>query len=98
MTKTNSVLVLGGGRIGSAMAMADLTVLRVAVEGTRGDDRVGYAWDLLDRYDEESGLRSMSRTTAIPATIVAGKVGRGTHATVDERAGAAAAEGVLAAS
>ena len=29
-------------------------------------------WDLLDRYDEAAGLRSMSRTTAFPATIVAG--------------------------
>jgi saccharopine dehydrogenase-like NADP-dependent oxidoreductase len=55
----------------------DLTVLRVVVEGTQGEEAVGFTWDLLDRYDPASGLRSMSRTTAFPATIVAGLVGRG---------------------
>jgi len=56
---------------------ADLTVMRVIVEGRSGDDHVRYTWDLLDRYDAASGLRSMSRTTAFPATIVAGLVARG---------------------
>jgi saccharopine dehydrogenase-like NADP-dependent oxidoreductase len=56
---------------------ADLTVMRVMVEGRRGDERVRHTWDLLDRYDPASGLRSMSRTTAFPATIVAGLVARG---------------------
>ncbi len=50
---------------------ADLTVLRVLVEGRQGEHRLRYAWDLLDRYHPESGLRSMSRTTAFPAAIVA---------------------------
>ncbi len=50
---------------------ADLTVMRVSVEGRRGGRRVRYAWDLLDRYDPATGFRSMSRTTAFPATIVA---------------------------
>ena len=50
---------------------ADLTVMRVTVEGRRGGRRVRYAWDLLDRYDPATGFRSMSRTTAFPATIVA---------------------------
>jgi saccharopine dehydrogenase-like NADP-dependent oxidoreductase len=50
---------------------ADLTVMRVLVEGSRGGHSVRYAWDLLDRFDERTGLRSMSRTTAFPATIVA---------------------------
>lgn len=48
----------------------DVTVLRVAVEGTKDGRAVRYAWDLLDRYDPQSGLRSMSRTTGFPATIV----------------------------
>jgi saccharopine dehydrogenase-like NADP-dependent oxidoreductase len=47
----------------------DLTVLRVVVEGTHGPERVRYTWDLLDRYDAASGLRSMSRTTAFPCTL-----------------------------
>ncbi len=57
---------------------ADLTVLRVIGEGRRGDEHVRYAWDLLDRYDPRSGLRSMSRTTAFPAAIVARLVADGT--------------------
>jgi len=50
---------------------ADLTVLRVVVEGVAGGEPWRYTWDLLDRYDERTGLRSMSRTTAFPATQVA---------------------------
>jgi saccharopine dehydrogenase-like NADP-dependent oxidoreductase len=55
----------------------DLTVLRVVAEGRRGGERVRYAWDLLDRYDPATGLRSMSRTTAFPATIMAGLLADG---------------------
>jgi lysine 6-dehydrogenase len=46
-------------------------VLRVVVSGRRGGEETRYAWDLLDFYDRASGLRSMSRTTAFPATITA---------------------------
>jgi saccharopine dehydrogenase-like NADP-dependent oxidoreductase len=53
---------------------ADLTVLRVVVEGKSGQETVRYTWDLLDTYDPATGLRSMSRTTAFPATITAGLV------------------------
>jgi lysine 6-dehydrogenase len=56
---------------------ADLTVLRVIVEGEQGGESVRYAWDLLDSFDEVTGLRSMSRTTAFPATIMAGLLARG---------------------
>jgi saccharopine dehydrogenase-like NADP-dependent oxidoreductase len=55
---------------------ADLTVMRVMVEGRCGEERVRHTWDLLDRYDPATGLRSMSRTTAFPATIVAGLLAR----------------------
>ena len=51
---------------------ADLTVLRVVAEGLEGGRPTRYTWDLLDRFDPATGLRSMSRTTAFPATIVAG--------------------------
>ena len=57
---------------------ADLTVMRVAV---RGRDAAGrsrrFAFDLLDHYDPETRLRSMSRTTAFPAAIMAGLVADG---------------------
>jgi saccharopine dehydrogenase-like NADP-dependent oxidoreductase len=57
---------------------ADLTVLRVVAEGLQGGQPARYAWDLLDRFDPVTGLRSMSRTTAFPATIVAGMILDGT--------------------
>lgn len=50
---------------------ADLTVLRVSAEGRREGRRLRFTWDLLDRHDPASGLRSMSRTTAFVATAVA---------------------------
>lgn len=56
----------------------DLTVLRVIVEGRSGDETVRYTWDLLDAFDPSTDLRSMSRTTAFPATIMAELVAGGT--------------------
>jgi len=49
---------------------ADLTVMRVRVEGRQKGERVAYAWDFLDRFDEGTGLRSMSRSTGFVATAV----------------------------
>jgi saccharopine dehydrogenase-like NADP-dependent oxidoreductase len=49
----------------------DITILRVAVEGRTDGARTLFTWDIIDRYDPISGLRSMSRTTAFPATIAA---------------------------
>jgi len=58
---------------------ADLTVMRVRVEGrSRGDGRrVVHAWDFVDRFDEATGLRSMSRSTGYVATSVARLLARG---------------------
>ncbi len=50
---------------------ADLTVLRVSVEGTRGGRAARYGWDVLDRYDPATDTRSMSRTTGFTATSMA---------------------------
>jgi saccharopine dehydrogenase-like NADP-dependent oxidoreductase len=57
---------------------ADLTVMRVIVEGRDGLDRKRYEWNVLDFYDAATGLRSMSRTTGFSAAIVARLVARGT--------------------
>jgi saccharopine dehydrogenase-like NADP-dependent oxidoreductase len=59
---------------------ADLTVLRVVAEGVERGEPTRYSWDLLDRFDPETGLRSMSRTTAFPATITAGLMLEGAFA------------------
>ena len=57
---------------------ADLTVMRVLAVGSEGGRRVKGVWDLLDYYDPATKIRSMSRTTAFPATIVARMIAAGT--------------------
>jgi lysine 6-dehydrogenase len=69
----------------------DLVVLRVRVQGTRGNRRVLRQYDMLDFYDEETGLTSMMRTTAFPAAEAALLLARGRIA----RKGVLAAESVL---
>ncbi|HRP61852.1 MAG TPA: saccharopine dehydrogenase C-terminal domain-containing protein [Phycisphaerales bacterium] len=49
----------------------DLTVMRIVVEGVKAGQRTRYSWDLLDYFDRASMSTSMSRTTALPCTIVA---------------------------
>lgn len=50
---------------------ADLTVMKVFVEGERDGVSVRLGWDLHDRYDETTGVHSMARTTGYTATAVA---------------------------
>jgi saccharopine dehydrogenase-like NADP-dependent oxidoreductase len=50
---------------------ADLTVMRVSAHGKRDGRPTRLTWDLLDYYDPKTKTRSMSRTTAFPATIMA---------------------------
>jgi saccharopine dehydrogenase-like NADP-dependent oxidoreductase len=52
---------------------ADLTVMRVCVEGAARSARARerLTWDLCDRHDPATGLRSMSRTTGFTAAILA---------------------------
>ncbi len=49
----------------------DLTVMRIVVEGARGGRRMRHTLDLHDAFDRASGCTSMSRTTALPNTIMA---------------------------
>ncbi len=56
---------------------ADVTVMRVIVDGIEDGVATRYAWDLFDTYDAGTGLRSMSRTTAFPAAAMARLVARG---------------------
>lgn len=56
---------------------ADLTVMRVLVDGVKDDKKLRYRWDLLDFFDKESGVTSMSRTTAFPCTIMARLIANG---------------------
>ncbi len=50
---------------------ADLTVMRVLVEGLQEGQPTRYVYDLMDRYDPESGVTSMARPTGYTATAAA---------------------------
>jgi saccharopine dehydrogenase-like NADP-dependent oxidoreductase len=47
---------------------ADLTVMRVVVEGIEGGRAMRHTWDLLDHYDAATDTSSMARTTGYTAT------------------------------
>ena len=76
---------------------ADLTVMRVRVEGVAGGEHLAYGWDFVDRFSEASGLRSMSRATGYVATSVARLVagGRFTRPGVHPPETLGASEGLL---
>lgn len=56
---------------------ADLTAMRVEVEGVRDGRSVRYVYDLLDRYDPVTGTTSMARTTGYTCTAMVRLVARG---------------------
>ncbi|MEE2902210.1 MAG: saccharopine dehydrogenase C-terminal domain-containing protein [Myxococcota bacterium] len=47
---------------------ADLTVMKVIIEGIRDGERKRFTYDLLDHYDSETKTHSMARTTGYTAT------------------------------
>lgn len=49
----------------------DITVMKIVVEGEKDGQRICITWDLTDRYDPETGIHSMARTTGYTATMVA---------------------------
>ncbi len=55
----------------------DLTVMRVMVEGDRDGRRQIHTYELLDRYDRETGTTSMARTTGYSCTAVVRLVASG---------------------
>jgi len=55
----------------------DLAILRVVARGVERGDPVRYQWDLHDRYDRETGTRSMARCVGFTATAVARMIADG---------------------
>jgi len=55
----------------------DLVVLRVRVRGRRGKEMVLRQYDMIDYFDEATGLTAMMRTTAFPAAESALLLARG---------------------
>lgn len=60
---------------------ADITVMKVIVEGMKNRKRLRISYDLFDRYDERTGIHSMARTTGYTATSVARMIARGMYRT-----------------
>jgi lysine 6-dehydrogenase len=53
---------------------ADLTVMRVVIEGQKRGKRYCYTYQLFDRYDEKTNTTSMARTTGFTCAIIARQV------------------------
>lgn len=47
----------------------DLVALRVEVTGTRNGEPTTAGWELIDRYDEQTGITAMMRTTGFSLSI-----------------------------
>jgi lysine 6-dehydrogenase len=58
---------------------ADFTIMRVVVEGRKGEKRLRYCWDLLDRFDPVTGIHSMARTTGYTATVALRMIAEGKY-------------------
>jgi lysine 6-dehydrogenase len=58
---------------------ADITVMKIVVEGTRKKKSVRITYDLFDRYDERTGVHSMARTTGYTATLAVRLIARGLY-------------------
>lgn len=48
----------------------DLTVMRVIAKGEKNGHSVSFQFELFDRFDLESGIHSMARTTGYTATMI----------------------------
>jgi len=70
---------------------ADITVMRIIVEGEKDGKTMRYQYDLYDEYDPQSGIHSMARTTgysaAMAVRLMAGGYYRETGITVPEMLG-----------
>lgn len=57
----------------------DITIMRVIVEGTASGRSRRFTSDLLDRFDPETGVHSMARTTGYTATMAIRMLARGLY-------------------
>ena len=58
---------------------ADLSVMRVIIEGEKDGLKETHTFDLLDRYDAETGTTSMARTTGYTCAVAARLVADGSY-------------------
>lgn len=48
----------------------DITIMQIKVSGSKDGKPTTYVWNLFDKYDCDSGIHSMARTTGCTATVV----------------------------
>ncbi|MCX7974356.1 MAG: saccharopine dehydrogenase NADP-binding domain-containing protein [Candidatus Aminicenantes bacterium] len=48
----------------------DITVMRVVAKGEKDGQPISFQFDLFDRFDPETGIHSMARTTGFTATMI----------------------------
>jgi saccharopine dehydrogenase-like NADP-dependent oxidoreductase len=58
----------------------DITVMQIRIEGVSNGRRLRFIYDLCDRYDPETGVTSMARTTGYTATLALRLVAEGLYA------------------
>ncbi len=58
---------------------ADITVMQVTVQGMKNGKKILFTYDLLDRYNEKTGVHSMARTTGYTATTVLRMLAKGMY-------------------
>lgn len=58
--------------------IGDLLAMNIEVRGEAGGKKTGYRYRIIDRFDHETGVTAMARTTAYTASIVAGMLAQGT--------------------
>ena len=57
----------------------DITVMKVIIEGKSGNSVKRFEYDLFDRYDVQTGVHSMARTTGYTATMALRMVANGLY-------------------
>ena len=55
----------------------DVVLIRLAFRGRAGGKDARLRYDIIDRFDERTGLSAMMRTTAFPASVIAQMMARG---------------------
>jgi lysine 6-dehydrogenase len=58
----------------------DITVMKIVVEGKKDGRGRRFTYNLLDRFDEATGIHSMARTTGYTAAVAARMLARGLYA------------------
>ena len=58
--------------------IGDLLAMNIEVRGEAGGKEAGFRHRIIDRFDHETGVTAMARTTAYTASIVAGMLAQGT--------------------